>query len=651
MSKLKKVNKNDKNRILLSEVLPYEVPIIFSNEGYYDYISNSQKLDFIEELLSKPESRIPFNYRIKKSAFAHRTLSIMHPASQKDAINFYHDYDLLIIHLCNKSPISLRFPSQVAGLFYEKPYSYESYKDPDVDSEIDFPENIKEKRSVCSYFKYRKYDLLLKFYDSYEFVRIEKKFKHLLKFDISNCFNSIYTHSISWAVKDKMFAKQYRNRNSFEKDFDELMQNANHKETNGILIGPEISRIFAEIILQRIDLNVVSILEKRNIRRNRDYDLRRYVDDYFVFINDVNTGHQILKVFEEELEHYKLHINEKKTDLIKVPFISGITIARRRVSKLLQEFFTHFFDSCNFESEEEDIQIKQFFKTRSSYASSNKLILDLKCIVKENQIEYESISRLSLSIVKKQLRRLYKLTSNQDLADDQIHLLTQFLLNIYDFLFFLYSMDNCVRITYVMTQVIVATNKYLKQLPKEAEHNIKKKIFDESIFLIKNIRNEEKVLTVEVLNLLIALKDLGEEYFLEENVLENIIEFDLDNKSLCYFHFIVSLYYVGNNEQYKNVRSRIEKCLYDYFRSETHHREKTESVLLFFDIISCPYVSESCKNSVVEFVFESIKGSSPQENTRNQIKNFIARRNWFVDWSEDINLDYILEKKELTTPY
>ena len=38
------------------------------------------------------------------------------------------------------------------------------------------------------------------------------------------------------------------------------MQRLNYNETNGIVIGPEFSRIFAEIILQRVDKEVEKAL-------------------------------------------------------------------------------------------------------------------------------------------------------------------------------------------------------------------------------------------------------------------------------------------------------------------------------------------------------------------------------------------------------
>ena len=65
--------------------------------------------------------------------------------------------------------------------------------------------------------------------------------------------------------------------------FDEMMQSLNARETNGIVIGPEFSRIFAEIILQNIDEKVENELRRRKINNKVNYECYRYVDDYFLF--------------------------------------------------------------------------------------------------------------------------------------------------------------------------------------------------------------------------------------------------------------------------------------------------------------------------------------------------------------------------------
>src|SRR5689334_21266860 len=128
-----------------------------------------------------------------------------------------------------------------------------------------------------------------------------------MEFDVSKCFYHIYTHSICWAVKDKYSAKLNATTSSFENDFDKLMQLSNYNETNGIVVGPEISRIFAEIILQQVDLNVLKKLETANLnlKSGVDYEIRRYVDDYFVFSNNSDTLDTVKRICEKELQYYK----------------------------------------------------------------------------------------------------------------------------------------------------------------------------------------------------------------------------------------------------------------------------------------------------------------------------------------------------------
>lgn len=46
-----KINKDDKARILLTELLPYEVPILFSNEGFYKLVSNGKYSIFFDRII------------------------------------------------------------------------------------------------------------------------------------------------------------------------------------------------------------------------------------------------------------------------------------------------------------------------------------------------------------------------------------------------------------------------------------------------------------------------------------------------------------------------------------------------------------------------------------------------------------------------
>ncbi len=93
------------------------------------------------------------------------------------------------------------------------------------------------------------------------------RFKHLFTTDVRNCYASIYTHSIPWALHTKQLAHDFKNRNDFTlfgNRLDKLFQNANDGCTNGIPIGPAISDLIAEVVLAGVDLALSRFLSEEN---------------------------------------------------------------------------------------------------------------------------------------------------------------------------------------------------------------------------------------------------------------------------------------------------------------------------------------------------------------------------------------------------
>lgn len=77
MKKINRIRRKDFNRVLITETLPYETPIIFSNDGLYDQIINGTNdrgifFTLIESLVfgtnnnGTPKATIPYTYKIKK---------------------------------------------------------------------------------------------------------------------------------------------------------------------------------------------------------------------------------------------------------------------------------------------------------------------------------------------------------------------------------------------------------------------------------------------------------------------------------------------------------------------------------------------------------------------------------------------------------
>mgnify|MGYP000570755139 CR=1 FL=1 len=98
---------------------------------------------------------------------------------------------------------------------------------------------------------------------------------------------------------------------SFESVFEKIMNCANFGNSHGIVVGPEFSRIFAEIILQSTDVDIKNKLKDLyGLTENVDYTIKRYVDDYFLFYNDENIRKDVYKTVIDELEKYKLIITD-----------------------------------------------------------------------------------------------------------------------------------------------------------------------------------------------------------------------------------------------------------------------------------------------------------------------------------------------------
>ena len=211
-------------------------------------------------------------------------------------------------------------------------------------------------------------------------------------------------------------------------------------------------------------------------------------------------------------------------------------------------------------------------------------------------------------------------------------------------------MDYRVRATYVISQIIIATNNFISACGDSVKHTISKKIFDESIYLMKNIEQEDNH-NVELLNLLISLKDLGDEYLLASDAFNSLMDIDKVIEKFSYFHFVVLLYYMQDKVQFDAIRQKIEKKIIAKIVEEKHPFLKTEHTCLLFDAVRCPYVSRQTKETLVEVSFDKIENTAPATDQRNRIINYIADRNWFIDWSSGIELDSILLKKELRTPY
>ena len=141
-------------------------------------------------------------------------------------------------------------------------------------------------------------------------LELALKYEYVMHTDISDCYGSIYTHSIPWAIHTKTFAKENRGMNHIGNLIDKYIRNMTYGQTNGIPQGSILMDFIAEMILGYADLKLAQKISETAIE---DYEILRYRDDYRIFTNNPQKAQQIAKYLTEILIGLGLRLNAQKT--------------------------------------------------------------------------------------------------------------------------------------------------------------------------------------------------------------------------------------------------------------------------------------------------------------------------------------------------
>ena len=135
--------------------------------------------------------------------------------------------------------------------------------------------------------------------------------RYAVSADISTCFQSIYSHSLCWALAGKTNAKKNRSPKIWYNELDHRCMNMKSGETHGLLIGPHASNILSEIILTVVDKNL-----------SRKWQYIRNIDDYTCYVNSYADAQQFLIDLSAQLRSFDLPLNHKKTRIEELPVVS-----------------------------------------------------------------------------------------------------------------------------------------------------------------------------------------------------------------------------------------------------------------------------------------------------------------------------------------
>lgn len=663
MSKLIHISRSQ-YRVLVSDVLPYERPLFFTNRffarflKYYGVVCKDGRLiatrhqsEGLDEMLRiiggiSGDNRKAYQYAISKDGReGGRLLTIIHPYHQVQMVEFYERNKMLLVDFCNRSHFSLRYPYKVATS-QKRPKGFLRYLSDDT-------KKYHSEESIKHYFAYKHYHNINGFYDDYRFLRAEKKFSMMFKSDIEHCFGSIKPETLSQAMFE---APMDKCRGSMAEEFFLLNQSYLGME-KGIVIGPEFSRLYAEIILQRVDRDTEKILDEKGKKRFRDYAFYRYVDDGFLFCNDKETSDLFYAVYDQCLSQYGLKRKESGNDASKSkvydhrPFLENITAGKLALIELVDRHFENRLDT-----------FKGFKKIqRGHYDTPTALdyksfVRSVRAIMGAYNLKYKDVMSYLLGCIQKRLgvllfefNTLYKqysyatLTNNITSQGVEIKQryereFSDFLANLAEALFYLYQSDARMSTSVKTVSIISQLQCFVRGKYKFSDDTWSEKFrqrivlsFDAKITeltrrLFLDMPDDPTIL-MEHLNILELQKCMASSAQLHPAILTDRF---MHNENWHFFIIFELLHFIRRDGRYQpllevlyeQIRQRIE-------RLSIAGESDTESVLTFLEAMCCPWIPIERKESFLGII-KNINKANVTAFAHQQKDLFVRWRNYDV---------------------
>lgn len=615
MHKYRKVdNVAGPNRVLLTEVAPFELPPNLGNQGFHRIVQNAEISvsertliwregkgtlllvlvlagisDSVKvkasgdqrELQLKPRWRTPYRFSVRKNDGQRRALSLPHPLSQLDMVEFYRAHSGAMIFHATKSNYSLRHPIARSRFSYVEDRLHKSRRHSRVRG-LEIAED--EVEHFVSYFRYSRFPNINKFYESRLFHAMEARFAHQRRLDITRCFESLYTHSVDWAVRGHYASKRGINDSNFSSDLDRLFSDANNGQTNGVLVGPEFSRIFAEIILQRIDQEVETKLAARGLELGLHYWVGRYVDDYFIFCSSEVMAAEIQDLIESELEKFNLRFNKAKQLDFTGPSHSPIHTAKQAIAKRFSEYFDRAFSYAEKGTK------------KGSQPDVNKLISAFKAVLHGEGVAPAEVGNFTLGVVEKRIRKLRGKIAN--LRRDQAEAATSVMRDVTKLVEFVYlassSVPTAIRAsrTLLLLTGMMRDESFDRDLQLALRGELDRVTVD---VLARSVRDDAGAVGAERYYWLLLHAELGRALLLTAEEVRRFVALDEKSKPMDYLGIVTSLLYMRGRSRYSALRTEIEVIAEE--RVEFLHPDSAERAMLQADLLACPYIEAGKKRS------------------------------------------------------
>lgn len=466
-------------------------------------------------------------------------------------------------------------------------------------------------------------------------------------FDINKCFDSIYTHSIAWAVYGRDAAKEYRSgiNKTFAGEYDTIMQYMNSAETNGIVIGPEFSRIFAEIILQSVDVKIIKELEEKNIIMGRNYNMYRYVDDYMLFYNDESVYESVYDAINKCLYEYKMSINENKIKKYEEPLITEITMGKRRISELYDEKKMIKIESKNCKKIKNNEEDKKCCYTVN--VNKKAIIISYKMLIKETKVNVRYVTGYALSIIARKVDEGCKVMLSERYKKCKRDHLNQ-ITSLVDVAMYVYR-------TYIGVSNTIKLSKMLMKINGAVRDDEMIGQGDKDVYFSKIVR-EIQTLWDETSNkeyyeidrsyYLMLVESMGMRYDLGRERVKEYVRGRLKKIGTMggYMEIVVFIRYMKDRKEYEGIKEELVEHIKNWMgrKKKEAMLRRTEVLMTMMDLVVCPYLKDNDKADIMSLY---------DVDDTLEVKDIMRiSRTWFTDWTET-NLEKLLARKSSIEVY
>lgn len=560
---------------ILTDILPTELSELFTFKYFYDFLLKKENKVKVQQMIkyvlaaknnsssnqvmflgSTSWASMPLKYTIMKGLHNEREISLLQPLAALEIFLFIVAYQKeLLITLEKNSVFSLRYHQRNNDLYYKNKnksiIKYFAKENKTIGKDI--------IQQTGMYFNIKPYKSIASFTSSEEWFVLNSKYKYFIRTDYKACFDSIYTHTYTWLIgKDVNDTKEFKNVNMYAA-IDRVMQNINARTSNGIVVGPEFSRMIAEILLQRIDMSVYNILLNQGIASGTHYNVYRYVDDLFIFANDEDLANKIVDIYAQAARKYLLYLNDNKLSKNKVPFVleqwlNDTNIFTNRVSSILFTTRKEQKEICEKLKENVEMDKKEvkgyLFKEDIFYLTKKSLMNQFnELICKNNEKMKTIVSYFMGMLMKKVSRNKEKVT----IFKKDISVFNVF--NFIDFLFYIYSFYP----DYNNTQRFLGILSYVKDETKIIEENEKLQLLVNKYAFIFDKANLS-----DIVNLMLFYRQANLEIPYEQ---ECMIVKRLNEKQDPILWATYLVYSQYNKAYCEEIRNSIEKKIEDSIES------------------------------------------------------------------------------------